>query len=204
MSDESVSVRALVRYRNDVLLRARESRGLSQMKAAKFCGVPLDVYMDLEKMDFSEARTDRRTATIMRHAETVATAFGLNVSEVAPSALVNARIGSKDFEATAVVSPHALLAAHARYADRAALPAGALAESTERAENMESALSRLTDQERLAVTLHFGLDGGGERTLDEIAAAMRRSKPVADKWLRRAIRRLQHPSRARFLERNLE
>lgn len=196
----NIRVRASVRYRNDALLRAREATGRSQAEAAAFCGVPPGVYMDLEKMDFSEATTERRAQTILRHAETVATAFGLTMDEVAPADLVSARVPSKDFQATATLSTTALLLAGARFAERSALPAGMEAERHEADAAMKSALSRLTPKQRLAVEARFGLDGGGERTFDDVAKMLRVSSGRARLLVIEAVRRMQHPSIARRLE----
>jgi len=201
---DTIRVRASVRFRNDALLRAREAAGKNQRDMAKFCGVPFGVYADLERMDFSEALSEVTTRTLLRHGETVAVALGLEVETIAPLELVTARVGPKDFTAVADVSPKALLHAGTRYAERAALPAGFVAEQAENYGVLESAMRRLTCRQRRVLEMRFGLGGSPPMTLDEVGSVMRVCRDHVRQIEAEAIRKLRHPPVARRLSELLE
>lgn len=69
---------------------------------------------------------------------------------------------------------------------------------------MKATLKTLSEREEKVLTLRFGLDGNGERTLDEIADILHRSKERVRQILMKAFRKMRHPKRTRILREFLE
>ena len=64
---------------------------------------------------------------------------------------------------------------------------------------MTRAVATLTPRETLVITQRFGLDGAGERTLEEVAQAYAVSRERIRQVEAKAMRKLRHPSRSRTL-----
>ena len=66
-------------------------------------------------------------------------------------------------------------------------------------ELMTAAVATLTPRETLVITQRFGLDGQGERTLEEVAQVYAVCRERIRQVEARAMRKLRHPSRSRTL-----
>ena len=66
-------------------------------------------------------------------------------------------------------------------------------------ERLAGALETLTPREALVITQRFGLDGDGERTLEEIGAGSGCGRERIRQIEAKALRKLRHPSRTRHL-----
>jgi len=66
-------------------------------------------------------------------------------------------------------------------------------------ERLARALETLTPREALVITQRFGLDGNGERTLEELGSERGCSRERIRQIEAKALRKLRHPSRTRKL-----
>lgn len=71
--------------------------------------------------------------------------------------------------------------------------AHSLVESEDLNRTLRAAVDTLPESERRVVTLRYGLDGGGQRMLSEVAELMGCTVGVVRHLERRAIQRLRHP-----------
>lgn len=86
---------------------------------------------------------------------------------------------------------------------RSRTPEGALLLSSALG-SIDAALATLRPRERRVLELRFGLDGGGERTLDDVAEGMGVTRARIRQIEAKAVRKLRHPSRAPALSSALE
>jgi RNA polymerase sigma factor (sigma-70 family) len=73
-----------------------------------------------------------------------------------------------------------------------------LYEAVEDAENIKTAMERLTHRQREVLKMRFGLDGSGEFTLDEIADKFMVSPERIRQIEGKAIRRMKHPDLLKY------
>ena len=71
-------------------------------------------------------------------------------------------------------------------------------------EQMDDVLGTLTDREREVLALRFGLDGGRDRTLEEVGRAFGVTRERIRQIEAKALRKLRHPSRSKKLRDFLE
>jgi RNA polymerase primary sigma factor len=71
-------------------------------------------------------------------------------------------------------------------------------------EDMEKALNMLTDREKLILTLYFGLNGEDPLTLEEIGKEMNLTRERIRQIKEKAIQRLRHSTRAKYLKGYIE
>lgn len=187
-------VRATLRLRNDALISARERLGLTQAQAAERCGVPHGYYVGAESFNLRGKLDKRRkpmlVETAIAHARRIAAGMGLPIESVLSQEFLD-RAPKSEITVVAEMSPRGLLEASERFAGRNALPADTLTRTKETADALRVALEKLPSRHRQAVTLLYGLDGGGERTLDEVGKAMRVSRERVRQLEHGAIWRLQ-------------
>lgn len=67
-------------------------------------------------------------------------------------------------------------------------------------EDMEKALNMLTEREKLILTLYFGLNGEDPLTLEDIGKEMRLTRERIRQIKEKAIQRLRHSTRAKYLK----
>ena len=67
-------------------------------------------------------------------------------------------------------------------------------------EDMERALDTLTEREKLILTMYFGLSGEDPLTLEEIGKKMKLTRERIRQVKEKAIQRLRHSTRAKFLK----
>lgn len=192
-----MKVRATLRLRNEALIAARERLGLSQKAAADRCGVNLTTYGGAEAFDLRKVKDGRRklsVETAMRKAEQIARGMGVDISDVVSAEFFDTppRV---QFSVVAEMTPKAILAAGGRFESRNALPATALSDADEQRRYLERALQGRTERERMVVTLLYGLDGKGSRTLDEVGKTLRCSRERVRQLEARALRKIRdlHP-----------
>lgn len=172
-------VRATLRLRNDALVSARERLGLTQAEAAEKCGVPLPYYVGAEQFNLrggnKKGRRPMLIETAMAHAAKVAKGMGLPIEAVLSHEFLD-RAPTAEVSVVAEMSPRGLLEASSRFEGRNALPADALCRDADVSGALRTALEKLPTRHRQVMTLRYGLDGGGERSLDEVAKEMRVTK----------------------------
>lgn len=67
-------------------------------------------------------------------------------------------------------------------------------------EDMRKALSTLTERERTVICMRFGLFDGRERTLEEVGESFLVTRERIRQIEAKALRKLRHPARARYLQ----
>lgn len=67
-------------------------------------------------------------------------------------------------------------------------------------DDMEKALNTLTEREKVILTLYFGLNGEEPMTLEEIGKELKLTRERIRQIKEKAIQRLRHSSRAKFLQ----
>lgn len=197
----SVAVRGTLHLRNDAMLSAREQLGLTQREAATMCGVPLYRIQEFEKFDYRGGG-----AIVLKAAERVAGVYDLPLEKVLPPGLQGVAVTSR-FTRCWEMPPCALLDAGANVgaASRTmALPApdrGVVDEEyiEKLRESLSVAMDDLTHRERCIVRARFGLDGDA-LTFEEVGKAFKVTRERVRQIEAKAIRKLQHPDRARPLE----
>jgi RNA polymerase sigma factor (sigma-70 family) len=141
--------------------------------------------------------TTTRRLVIRPLAQRLCTILGLSVDELFPPALYATVINPKaaiEMEAATFLP---LMAARRQLA----LEAGPdeLMEQQERSALIQQVLATLTKREAGVLTLRYGLDGNGERTLHEVgqhfAVTQERIRQIEGK----AMRKLRHQSRSKHL-----
>ena len=76
-----------------------------------------------------------------------------------------------------------------------------IVESEELASIVRERLKTLTVREQTILTMRFGLDGDEPKTLSDTGAAIKRSKERARQIQAKALRKLRHPSRSKYITR---
>jgi RNA polymerase primary sigma factor len=71
-------------------------------------------------------------------------------------------------------------------------------------EDMEKALNTLTERERVILSLYFGLNGEEPMTLEEIGKKLKLTRERIRQIKEKAIQRLRHSSRAKYLKGYIE
>ena len=66
-------------------------------------------------------------------------------------------------------------------------------------EDIQKALSTLTERERTVIELRFGLDGGYGKTLEEVGEVFHVTRERIRQIEAKALRKLRHPARSRYL-----
>lgn len=85
-------------------------------------------------------------------------------------------------------------------ADESQEPPDEMAFSNALSEDMQKALDTLTDRERKILNLYFGLSGDEPLTLEEIGKRMRLTRERIRQIKEKAILRLRHSSRSKYLK----
>jgi RNA polymerase sigma factor (sigma-70 family) len=180
-----------VRLRNNHLLAWRERKGLTQVQAAAFAGVPIMAWQGMELL--RDSPVNRRWGGWNRNALRISDALGVVPERLWPEAVQAVRKavvrrqldGFEAMALAAVVGPRAALLPGPEEMAGASMSHRAI---------LSAMSTNLRPRERLALSLIWGLDGQGERTLkeagDEIGVSPERCRQIAAK----AMRKLRHSS----------
>ncbi len=187
-------VRATLTLRNAALLRARKRAGLTQRACADAVGISLAVLTALEKMNYRQFKGEGPPAARRRRmAVDLALFFQVPLEEFLPTALIGKCIQSTAIREADISTGQLLCAGQST--QLLSLPASAAAERNEAAELLHKALRQLPTRSSQVLTLRYGLDGKGERTLKEIAATFGVTRERAGQLIFKAERDLSVPER---------
>ena len=184
-----------LRVRNNRLKERREQLGMNQSDFASAAGVSLSAYRELEGL--------RRSPRVQRNgwwrwrdiALQLARFHCVEPDELFPPAVlsVDTPVASRRINGDDLFP---LLSAHQERLLEG--PDGAH-ERAELREQVDRALATLPPRDAEVLRLRYGLDDGGERTLDQIGEVFDIQRERVRQIQLRAIRTLRHPSRARAL-----
>lgn len=187
-----MDLRATLRLRNDKMIAARERLGLSQKQVAELAGVHVCIIGSLESLRFADV-----FGNSAQKASRVAGVLELEPEDVMPAELVGKSIQTEHVRRfSAPVA--SLLPEYNRF--NLPSPSDAAAEG-ELSDSVDRVLRTLTNREReiLKVRFGFGLDGE-TMSLEAIAKTFGITRERVRQIEAKAIRKLQHPARAKLLE----
>jgi RNA polymerase sigma factor (sigma-70 family) len=196
-----------LRIRNNRLKERREELGKTPKQIAKDIGVSYAYYLTFESMTVSPLSTPRKA--FGKYAVTqqspwkpvvhrMADYYGVPPQELFPLAVLTQK------ERTHIKKVDAVEIVHMLPCEMQALPAPSEdRESTLSAKEMEAALNEclttLTSREADVLVMRFGLNGGAEHTLHEVAGRLGCSRERARQLQERAL----HKVRAEMYERGV-
>lgn len=181
------------------MLAARERLGLSQKQAAEIADVGTDVIGRLERLDFSDVT---RSSRFIQSVDRIAGALEVTREDILPDGIAGLKLPSRfrkcfdipvDEAAKLNQLPDAIRSA------RLDLPTPR-EDQQELNERIKLLLRTLSYREREVLKLRYGLDGDGEYTLEESARIFQTTRERIRMVEAKAIRKLQHPLRAKKLE----
>ncbi len=165
-----IDVRASLRLRNDRILKARESLGLTQVGCAAAAGIPSYLLQALEKFDcYGIEHGNRRWTQVHQLAEFL----GLEFDDVAPPGVIG-RKARADVTRVASVGTEGLLGL-GRSAQRIATDPLAKLITRSQREEVERGLGVLSKRQSTVVRGLFGI-GGPVQTHEAIAKRLRVSR----------------------------
>lgn len=198
-----MKLKAKLTVRNHAMVEARKNMGLNQVQCAKAVGMSVAYLQDLELLNYR-----RKSQYHITQAESLADFLGLSIDDVLPEK-VRGRILTLDSEKIFESDPDEILLAYEKkmqletaIEDRIALQE----DNSRRAKQEEiksvinDCLDTLTERERTVLELRFGLDGCGERTLEEVGRKIKVTGSRVREIEGRALHRLMHPFRAKHLK----
>ena len=186
-------IRAELRLRHDVVVRAREAKGWTQQQLAEAAGIKQRDVSFVERMQFRRQR-------IRDSAIKIAAVLGLLTDDVLPPDM------EEDIMATVVmtrdIDTRALLQYNERLQSRLSLPApdDMPIDTAELHEKLVGMLDTLTPQEQECVVLRFGLVDGIMHTFEDIGKRLGFCRERVNQLVQRALRRLGHPSRIKVVK----
>lgn len=173
----------LRQLRHKKLYELRAHAGMSGADVARAAGVPQGIYSQIEALTLSPALKTGKWSSYAKH---IARFWGMSPNELFHDrGPVTSRLGTSDTEVAV-----ALLGAFtSRTAQGIEGHVDVLAKK-----KVSLIFHRLTIREQEAITLYFGLDGVGGRTLDEVAKLMGGvTRQAVDIHIRKGIRKLRVP-----------
>lgn len=193
-------IRGTLRLRNDEMIAWREKNDLTQKQAADLCDTTIGVWGHLERLKYKTECFGKIIPVCKWEViERIEEVTGIPVSTIAPMELWTQNEVQTEYESVADI-PTAVIAAGMRQTDHLRLPAP---EEVFAREEMHEAVGKvlkcLTPRQREVITLRFGLDGKGERSLNEISGILGIRNSGVLTHLTSAMRRLSAPVRVEKL-----
>jgi hypothetical protein len=197
----TLDLRVEVRFKNNVLWRALTERFETVTFAGKVIGInQLHLYGFLSLRLSPWSRVTGHPTSL---AERISTALEIDAETLFPRHLYNSgqpNMITREIDSSRYLSLNEARAAHLLPASTEDEPEFELAiDNAETRERIREVLTTLTSRRAQVLTLRFGLDGKGERTLGEVAATLAVTRERIRQIERRALRDLRHPTRARYL-----
>lgn len=182
-----MKVRATLRLRNEAAMNAREAIGMSQAEVAKACGVSVRAVCYVECLKFGRVKLDNLVK--------IADFLQIKLEDLAPADLRKKVVGntysvSREMSSSVLLSFEQPLMLEDKDAPMA---------SAEMKDAIEKALDTLCFREREVVKLRFGIGGEEPMTLSELSKIFRISPENVRRIENKAIKKLQHPVRAKKL-----
>jgi RNA polymerase sigma factor (sigma-70 family) len=175
--------RVTVTVRNGRLMRAIEAQGFDTLttfaRMAKISVSTLSAFVTLKKSPF------RADGAVSPAAERMALYLNKEIDELFPPAFLHRALAKSsitlELDAQQVVG----MLAQPQSPEAALITDQALSQ-------LDASLAKLTPRQRTVIAQRFGLDGKGERTLDQVATAVGITKERVRQIEIRALRMMQH------------
>lgn len=188
-----MKVAAIVKFRNGPLIQFRIDRQLTQKAAAELAEISVGAWCCVESMDFRNAGA--------KAMERVSDLLDIPIEEICPSEMRGTKLGFSMTVFRRMEAEQLYAASQPRYA----LPECATAvDHKGLAKQFKRLLMSLTYREREIIKLRYGLDNGHAYTLEEVGKIFKVTRERVKQVEAKAIRKLQHPVRARKLQGFLE
>ena len=190
-------LRLVCRLSNNRLHRARVDLGLTVAELCRRSGISIHSYYKM--LSLRMTGLDKR-GEVRDVARRVAEFLGSSVDEMFPPSLALVKESTAEREVD-VADAMRLLGADAEETDgRRLLPMEAEVDRPKLRDALRSVLSGLSPREERVLRMRFGIDDGGEPTLDEVAENLGLSGGRIQQIEAKALRKLRHPSRTTPLE----
>lgn len=191
-----MQIRATLNLRNEKMLAARERLALSQLALAQLCGLGTTIIAALEKLDFTHS-------DVLAHAMVVAGALDLEPSDICSADAIGLLLPRQQRRVVEIEPRQLTSDMRTMKQLPSTLDLIADAENTEsRKDHILTVLRTLTYREREVIKLRFGIgeEDGRTYSLAECAKIFDVTKERIRQVEARAIRKMQHPARAKRLE----
>ncbi len=181
--------RVSVTIRNNLLMERREALGLSAAALCRAAGIATDIYSGFETLRISPRGSRGWKIAALRLA-----AFHKTLPEdLWPDVVLS--VGSNRVEQKVAARDVIAMC----YPERIAPSPAEIGDREELRRLLTDRLATLTEREQRVVVMSFGLDGNGDRGLEEIGDAVGLSAERVRQIILGALRRLRNPSLTRDL-----
>jgi RNA polymerase sigma factor (sigma-70 family) len=189
-----IDLLAITRFKNLKLYTLIEESGGARQVALSI-GMNYSILLQLTALHRSPV--NKKLGTYTKSAKKIAEYFMLPVEELFPPSLYKLKLPEKVFRAFDSTEILPLLAARGEVAQPQ------LEENVLRGEMhqaLDKVLVTLTPREEKVLKMHYGLDGQGEHSLEEIGEWFRLHRSRVQQIKARALKKLRHPSRTKKLK----
>lgn len=195
---DAFGIMAEVRLKNSALVSAREKLGLTQYEAAEKIGISAGTLSSYENMrSYPLEKTQRMICKFYRKRR-----IFLLEEDVFPEQLRAITDRPSKYIRDVLIPKQKLLSlSEVSPRELPAVEPGQVAalEQDELSEGMSPILDTLTDRERQAVTMRYGLDGGGERSYEQIGKELKVTGSMVGNIMNGVMKKLRHPVRSKTL-----
>ena len=185
-----LAVRATVTLRHEMVISAREKKGLNQSDAAELAGISLLSFRRIETLDFTHKDA-------INHADAISIALEIPVTDILPDGWVGTCSPNK-ISKSMFVAPQLLPETAKRLEGTSVIDA---ASAKELKEKIGCALNNLTYRQREVLKLRYGIgdSDGYTYTLDEVGRIFHVSVERVRAIELEAFSKLRRPTTSRHL-----
>jgi RNA polymerase sigma factor (sigma-70 family) len=188
-------IRVVVSLKNNQLYERRKKLGYSQAMFAQVLDIKLTRYTALELMKEKPYKviSGKYGQTVLEWSKTahkLIEYYDCDFEDLFPQAVLNITVTRIEKS----VDVHELQ--QSAFADRLLVAPDVNVEKADLRDKIFGAFDTLDPKEHMILSMRFGLDGKGERTLEEVAKEFGISRNRVRQLESRALRRMRHPARA--------
>lgn len=185
MSEQTLEIKATVRFRNNKMIHARKLLGLSQINAAKFSGVQLLNVINLEMLRYPQNLSINKI-------EALADLLNLKSEDIYPESLRGTSLVNSKEEIKTVSIGNLLEYTPSQEQRLLSASPMEVAENSDMVEKIERTLMHLKKNERAVLMARFGLAGEKEQTLSQIGKRLYVTKERVRQIELQGIKRLKY------------